>query len=134
MKSFLAICFLLTNTKYSFAQSDTLIIKGTQFLTIKNSINNGLEQKDTVLRIYRREKGGEKYLFTFYLYRRGEDCNNSYDDIGQMKIVEDTVIFTTRYLQKGNDPIPESRKQVFVVRSDGKLILVDDEKTYKKSN
>lgn len=118
----------------SFSQTDNFTIRQTEFVTKKSIVKNDFDRKDTLLKIYRKENGEDKYLLTFYLYRRGEDCNNSYDDIGKMNIQGDSIIFTSRYLQKGNDPIPESRKRIFVVKDNGKLVLIYDKEKYKNSD
>lgn len=85
---------------------------------------NGLGTQDTLIKMYRIEKGKLKYLLKHYLYSYDGDCNNLFTDIGTVEVHHDSIIFKTHTIQKRHDPIAEWVKQIYKVRSDGKLILV----------
>ena len=116
-----------------FAQTDTITINNQKFITIKQPEKNEFGKTDTVLKFYRIQNGKAKYLLKHYLYRYGADCNNEFTDIGVYKIQNDSLIFTTEYLQKtGNDPIPERRIQIYKVDAAGKMLKVSD-KEFQRS-
>ncbi len=108
------------------AQTDTVIVKGTKFLTIKRTEKSEYNKKDTVLLVYRLENQAKKLLLKHYLYQWSADCNNEFTDKGKMEISGDSIIFTTKFLQKGHDPIPQRRKQIYKVTAKGKLVLIYD--------
>ena len=65
----------------------------------------------------------------------GGDCNNLFWLKESFEINADTIIFTTDYLQKtGIDPIPQERKQIYIVEADGKLKLIYDKYRLIDSN
>jgi hypothetical protein len=115
------ICCKLT------AQTDTIIINGQKFITVKQTEKNEYERTDTILKFYRILNGKVKYLLKHYLYTYGTDCNNEFTDIGSYKIQNDSLIFITDFLQKtGIDPIPVKQKQIYKVDASGKMHKIFD--------
>lgn len=83
--------------------------------------------RDTVVKLYRLDSlGRSKYLLTHTIFQFSGDCNNIFEDKGSYQIEGDKIIFHTVYWQRGNDPIPTNRKQIYLVKSDGRLIEIYD--------
>lgn len=108
------------------AQQDTLRINENSYLSVKQTVKNEFEGRDTLVKFYRLEHGKKIYILTHYLYRYGEDCNNTFKDVGTISYRADSIIFETNYLQKGHDPIPEKQTQIYRVKTNGKLVLLSD--------
>ena len=117
------ILFLFCQTV--FGQTDTILIKGIKFLTTKQVVKTEYG-KDTLLKFYSLQNGKRQYLFSHYLYRYGADAENEFKDISTIQISNDSIILKTHYFQKGIDPIPEWREQIYKVTSVGKLLLLFD--------
>jgi hypothetical protein len=118
-----------------FTQTNTLTVNGATFL-VKESLekNEWFEKNDTLLEFYRLENGKPKYLLSHYKYRYSADCNNEFTDKGTYSVTNDSIVFTTYFLQKtGLDPIPEERRQIYEVQADGKLILIWDRQKERSS-
>lgn len=124
MKAVITLLFSLSITCGCFSQSDTIMIYNTKFILTKRTSKNDFNTNDTILNLFRIEKGVPKFLLKHYLYRYSGDCNNEFKDIGFLEQKGDSLIFNTRFLQKGHDPIPELEKQIYIVKNDGKLILI----------
>ncbi|MBC7863684.1 MAG: hypothetical protein IAF38_11965 [Bacteroidia bacterium] len=107
---------------------DTLSINGFSFVfKVQRSYSEYSPMaKDTVLLIYRLEKGKEKLLVKHFLYMWSADCNNVFRDYGKVEINEDKIILTTDYTQQRSDPIPDYRKRIYKVNEKGQLILLSD--------
>ncbi len=114
-------------------KKDTLTINGVKFQTFKKVIRNEYDSKDTVLEIYQLKNGKPILVVKHYLYRKGADAENEFEDIGTIQIKNDSFILKTHYLQKGNDPIPEWRKQIYTVTSSGQVLLLFDKSKAKNS-
>lgn len=107
-------------------QQDTLRVNGNSYLMLKQTEKNEFEGRDTLVKLYRLEQGKRLYLLTHYLYRYGEDCNNTFKDVGTISYRADIMRFETNYFQKGHDPIPEKQTQIYRVKPNGTLILLSD--------
>ncbi|MGB1247446.1 MAG: hypothetical protein ACPG4Z_01070 [Chitinophagales bacterium] len=114
-------------------QTTSFTIKDYDFEIVIEIVNNEWESMDTVNKLYRIEDGSPVYLLKFYSYKdKGGDCNNVFWDKETLEINSDNLIFTTQYFQKtGMDPIPEYRKQIYQVNSDGKLLLIYDKYKFR---
>jgi hypothetical protein len=127
---FIILPFLFA--QIAFAQTDTISVNGNKFFTTTHIEKNEYGQTDTLLKIFRMENGRPKYVLSHYSYLHGFDCNNEYWDIGTIEVKEDKLIFHSRYIQKGFDPIPTSRKQIYQVNKYGRLILLSDKSYFAK--
>lgn len=123
---FIVLCFFVDN---AYSQTDTLVINSTKFITAVKTVRNEYGHTDTVMTVYRLEGVLKKYLLNHYLHKRTNDCNNEFTDKGEYYIQGNTIVFIEKYFQKGFDPIPSSRKQIYEVNGNGKLHLIFD-KTY----
>ena len=110
-------------------------INGFDFVVEKTVVDNEWNTQDTLKKLYLKEDSSKVYLLKFYTYKdNGADCNNVFWQKESYEIRENQIIFNTRYYQKtGIDPIPEKRKQIYQVTSEGKLILVYDKYKYAYS-
>ncbi len=135
MKNIL-IFFLILTTQVVQAQEATFSVNNTSFVLVKKTRKNEYQHgKDTILQLYRIQADGQlKYLLSHDVYAWSGDCNNVFEDIGSYSVEDDKIIFYTEYLQEGNDPIPEKRKQIYQVLPDGKLIEIYDKQYYSWSN
>jgi hypothetical protein len=79
------------------------------------------------------QNGKRQYVLKHYLYRYGADAENEFIDIGTIQISNDSLILKTHFIQKGIDPIPEWRKQVYKATPTGKLLLLYDKCKQKNS-
>ncbi|MGZ4034602.1 MAG: hypothetical protein ACXVPY_12825 [Bacteroidia bacterium] len=123
------VLFLLLIMFYGnlFSQKDTVIINGFKFYAVTLTVKNDFGSKDTLMKFYRIDNGKPKYLLTHYLYRFSADCNNEFTDAGNYAVKHDSIIFVTNYLQKtGNDPIPDTRMQIYKIQTNGKLLEIYD--------
>ena len=112
MRKHLLFFVLLLFGQFAIGQIDTIKISGTKFISTRQILSNENKTKDTVLYLYRLDNRQRKLVKKFYLYKdEGEDCNNLFWNIGTMTTQNDSLIFLTRYLQKGHDPIPVIRKE-----------------------
>jgi hypothetical protein len=126
MKIVLFFLLIMFNSNL-FSQKDTLMINGFKFYTVTLTDKNDFGSKDTLMKFYRIDNGKPKYLLTHYLYRFSADCNNGFTDIGNYAVKHDSIIFVTNYLQKtGNDPIPDTRMQIYKIQADGKILEIYD--------
>ena len=129
MKNYIIIFIFLNWATTIVGQQDTLFVKGNTYLTVKQSVKNDFASKDTLVKIYRLEKGVKKQLLSHYIYKYTEDCNNKFKDLGKVEFRGDSLILETLYVQKGHDPIPEKKRKIYKVQSNGTLALLSD-KTY----
>lgn len=119
----------------SFAQEEPILINNHEFNVVTEIVDNEWETKDTVNILFRNENGQPQQVLKYYSYKdRGGDCNNVFWNTESMEVQGDSVIFTTHFFQKtGIDPIPEWRKQVYLVNAKGELILIYDKLRYYNS-
>lgn len=115
-----------------FSQEQEFVVNNTLFVITADSVKNEWESYDKIKKLYRKEKRKMVYLLSFYSYKdEGGDCNNLFWNEETLTIQNDSLVFLTHYLQKtGIDPIPEWRKQVYVVNREGRLNLVYDHQKY----
>jgi hypothetical protein len=125
LKYMIPFISLITNC-WGQITMDTIRVHNTPFIFQQKTLKSEYKHIDTVVYVYRIENGQKKYLLKHYTYRFSADCNNEFIDKGDYTIQSDTFIFTTRYLQNLSDPIPLRRKQIYVVKPTGKLILIKD--------
>jgi hypothetical protein len=131
MRKHLLFFVLLLFGQFAIGQIDTIKISGTKLISTRQILSNENKTKDTVLYLYRLDNRQIKLVKKFYLYKdEGGDCNNLFWNIGTMTTQNDSLIFLTRYLQKGHDPIPVIRKRIYQVAKSGELKLLFDK--YKK--
>jgi hypothetical protein len=127
INAFFIFAFIITN---GWAQKnlDTLLVNNTMFITIQQTARNEYYPKnpDTLIYFYRLENEQKTYLLKHYTYHLSGDCNNEFTDIGYYQVKGDSIIFITEYDQKLSDPIPLSRRQVYMVKPTGKLLLISD--------
>lgn len=121
--STILLLFLVSN---SWGQRDTFMVNNTCFIIVtKTQWREG--SRDTVALLYRQDSAGQtKYLLTHTIFSTGSDCNNIFEDHGSYQTEDDKIIFITDYWQRGSDPIPSKRKQIYQVKKDGKLIEIYD--------
>ena len=128
MKIYLTLFLSLIFVQTVFCQSDTVLINGVKFLTVKQTVKTEYEKKDTLLKLFSLKNGKRQYLFSHYLFQYGGDVENEFKNIGTIQFTSDSIILKTHTFQKGLllDPIPESRKQIYKVTTTGKLLLLYD--------
>lgn len=133
MKKLLIVFFLLVATlsmEAKILRTDTIIVNKTKFLFVKSTrvTDDYPDKLDTIVRVYRIENDSRKYLLTHTLYTWSGDCNSVFEDHGRFSIQGDSIIFTTEYEveRDKNFGLPYSRKQIYHVKDDGKMILVYD--------
>lgn len=116
----------------SYAQKEKFTINNHEFSISAEVVDNEWDTKDTINRLYRIENGELRPILKYYIYKDGGgDCNNLFWDKETMNVNGDSLIFTTHYFQEtGIDPIPEWRKQIYQVNSEGELILIYDRYKY----
>jgi hypothetical protein len=133
MRKYLLFFVFLLFGQFAIGQIDTIKISGTKLISTRQILSNENKTKDTILYLYRLENRQRKLVKKFYLYKdEGGDCNNLFWNIGTITTQNDSLIFLTRYLQKGHDPIPVIRKRIYHVAKSGELKLLFDK--YKKRN
>ena len=135
MKSIILL-FVLLNTYGALSQTDSFVLNGFSI-----SISNFIEKNewgtvDTLKRLFLMKDGMKEELLSYYVYQnKGMDCNNVFWMKETFLIKKDSIIINTNFYQKtGLDPIPEKRKQVYLLDSDGKLSLIYDKYLYKGSH
>jgi hypothetical protein len=133
MKKLLVVLLLLAGTfniEAKVLRADTIIVNGTKFLFVKSTrITDDYPDKlDTILKVYRIENEVRKYLLTHTLYTWSGDCNSVFEDHGSYIIQNDSIIFTTEFEveRDKNFGLPYQQKQIYIVKDDGKMILVYD--------
>ena len=125
---YLLVFLLLLCKERSFAQADTIFIKGIKFVTVKQPLKTEYRFRDTVLKIYRIKEGKRVFVLSYYLFRYGADCNNEFRDIGSVEVKDDLLLLKTKYQQKtGLDPLPKSSLKIYRMKEDGRLILISDQ-------
>lgn len=87
--------------------------------------------KDKTLLLYRMAHGKPHYLLKHTRYTKTGDCNNIFEDFGSYRIAGNRLIFTTHTVQRGFDPIPEWREEVYEVRGTGQLIHLYDRSKFR---
>lgn len=118
-----------------YCQTDTLIINGSKFITVKEIVKNEYIHSDSLIKFYRIENGETTYLLKHYKYKYSADCNNEFTTTGTYKVQNDSLIFLTEYHQKtGIDPIPVARKQIYKVELNGKLTSIYDKQQERSSD
>lgn len=132
LKIFSFLLLLISCSTYS--QSKTLNVNNQKFRIETRIEDNEWNTQDTIKKLYRLKDG--KKVLHFYTYKdNGGDCNNLFWLKETMAIQGDSLIFTTHYFQKtGIDPIPEWRKQIYIVEDDGVLSPVYDRYKYYDSS
>lgn len=115
------LCFLYNKSQ---AQTDTIEVNHTKFITLTKGIVGEYNGKDTVMYLYRIEGNTKKYLLKHNIHSTSGDCNNSYTDKGKYYIEGNNIVFIEEYFQEGRDPIPTSKKQIYKVDGLGKLHLI----------
>ncbi len=115
-----------------FSQEREFVIHNTQFTITVDSIKNEWDTYDKRNKLYRKENGKLIYLLTYYAYKdEGGDCNNLFWNEESLEVKNDSLVFLTHYFQHtGLDPIPEWRKQIYLVNPQGRLKLVYDKEKY----
>lgn len=115
-----------------FSQEREFVIHNTQFTVTTDSVKNEWNTYDKRNKLYRQENGKRIYLLTYYTYMDdGSDCNNRFWNKETLEVKNDSLVFLTHYYQlTGLDPIPEWRKQIYRVNSQGRLKLVYDKEKY----
>ena len=133
-KYFAAYVFLLCSN-LSIGQTLEFSIHDHHFVVLSTIVKNEWNTKDTLQELYRVENNCKKLLLKFYPYKdEGSDCNNFFWNKEKMTIKNDSLIFITHYFQKTKlDPIPEWRKQIYIVKPNGKLTLLYDKYKYYHS-
>src|ERR1043166_5793660 len=121
---------LVINAEAKIISSDTVVVNNTKFLFVKSiHVSEANHSKlDTVLQVYRIENGARKYLLAHNIYDYDADCNSVFEDFGTYEIHGDSVIFKTEFSveRDKNVGLPYRQKQIYVVKDDGKMILVFD--------
>ena len=127
MRKYLFFFVFLLFGEFAIGQIDTIKISGTKLISTRQKLSNENKTRDTVLNLYRLENRQRKLVKKFYLYKdEGGDCNNLFWNIGTITTQNNSLIFLTRYLQKGHDPIPVLRKRIYQVAKSGELKLLFD--------
>lgn len=133
MKKLLTVLFLLAATfsvEAKILRSDTIVVNKTKFLFVKSTrvTDDYPDKLDTIVNVYRVENEARKYLLTHVIYTWAGDCNSVFEDHGSYSIQGDSIIFITDYEveRDKNFGLPFSRKQIYRVKDDGKMILVYD--------
>ena len=133
MRAYILFLTFIVLVQFANGQVDTINIDNIKLVSARQVVLNENKTKDTILNLYRLENGQRKLAKKFYLHKDEEgDCNNLFWNKGAMTIQNDSIIFLTHYLQKGQDPIPEFRKRIYAVTKTGHLRLLYDK--YKKKN
>lgn len=118
------------------AQTKNFKINDQHFVIVPGQEKNEWNTKDQVRDVYRVEGKQRIKLLRYYIYKdEGGDCNNLFWNKERLTIQHDSLVLLTHYFQKtGLDPIPEWRKQIFVVQPNGELqLLYDKYKYYRRS-
>ena len=120
----------------SNAQNERFTVNNFEFEIESDVVANEWESMDTIQKLYRVEDSDRHYVLEYYPYKdEGGDCNNLFWYKEAMEVDGDSIVFTIHYFQKtGIDPIPEWRKQIYVVNDDGLLILTYDKYKYYNSS
>lgn len=124
--------FLLPGLLFSQERKREFIINNTGFVIIADSIRNEWDTYDHINKLHRKENDMLVYLLTYYTFKdEGGDCDNLFRIKETMEVKNDSLIFLTHYWQlTGRDPIPEWRKQIYMVNKKGRLNLVYDKQKY----
>ena len=133
MKALFTFFFCWVYADCTFAQSDTILINGSKFLTVKQTINTDYSLKDSIVKLYRLKNGKRQFVLKHYLRRYGADAENEFEDVGNIQFIKDSIILSTLFLQKGFDPIPERSKRIYRITSNGKLLLLFNKCKFKNS-
>ncbi len=118
------------------AQVEILTIGGTQFSVETEVVENEWETRDTLQTIYRLVEGDREPELTFASYLdQGGDCNNLFWMRETIEVNDDELVLTSHYFQKtGMDPIPEWRKRIYTLNTNGEMILNSDKYKYYHSD
>ena len=135
MTRFLIFLFLFSSVfqlNAKIIRSDTIIINRTAFLFVKCTGKSEINSMDTLLKVYRMENGARKYLLTQDIFTSGADCNSIFINHGTYQIKDDSLIFLTEFDfdQSKNFGLPSEEKQIYIVKDDGKMILIYDAEKY----
>ncbi len=132
MKSIIAIVVFIFLPCLLIGQNKQFVINNVQFVVKPIKKKNEWNTYDKVNKLYRIENKKLNYLLSYYEYKdEGGDCNNLFWNKETLEVKNDSLIFLTHYLQKtGIDPIPEWRKQIYIVNKEGRLTLVFDKQKY----
>jgi hypothetical protein len=127
---FVFICLFAgtLTVKAKTLQADTILVNGTKFLFVRSTLAGQLNTIDTILKVYRIENGQRSYLLTQNIHTEDADCNSYFIDYGSYEISGDSIIFKTEFNINPNMHValPVSQKQIYIVKDDGKLILIYD--------
>lgn len=136
IKQTVSIIMLLLAAKYTCAQSKKLTVLNTNFEIETQYIQNEWQTTDTVNVIYELVNGNRTYMLNYYTFKdNGGDCNNLFWDKSKLEVQNDSLVFSTQYFQKtGLDPIPEFRKQIFIVTKDGRVDKIFDKYKYRNKD
>lgn len=113
---------------------DTLTVNHTRFIFVKSVRPSEAHiGSDTIVQVFRIQGDSSYYLLTHDLFAQSADCNSVFTDRGSYSISGDSMVFLTEYEFESNKNfgLPFRRKQVYVVKNDGKLILVYDKEEYE---
>lgn len=134
MKKIVYILIFVIFPIIAYSQENSFSINKHSFKITTSIEDNEWNTQDTIKKLYRLKDG--KKVLHFYTYKdNGGDCNNLFWLKETMTIQGDSLIFTTHYFQKtGIDPIPEWRKQIYIVQDDGVLSPVYDRYKYYDSS
>lgn len=135
MKKLLLLLITIFQCFLTWGHTDTIVINASTFIALTSIVKNEYKYNDTVIKIYRIENGEAKYLLKHYKYKYSADCNNEFTTTGTYKVQNDSLLFLTKYHQKtGIDPIPVTRKQIYKVGMNGKLISLFDKQQERSSD
>ena len=133
LKLFVSFLLLFPGFAQCAHAQDTVTVNHTRFLFIKSVRPSEAHiGSDTILKVYRILDDTNYYLLTHALYAQSADCNSVFTDRGTYEIHGDSILFLTEYAFEAdkNFGLPFRRKQVYIVRDDGKMILVYDKEEY----
>jgi hypothetical protein len=132
MKTLFAFLFLVCGISSLEAQvlrRDTVTVNKTKFVFETVAKEGMLNAPDTAWNVYRIENATSQYLLTHVIYSFDADCNSEFEDHGSYEIKGDSIIFTTVFdvERDKNFGLPYQQKQVYIVKANGKMVLVSDQ-------
>jgi hypothetical protein len=126
--AFLLLVCGISSMEAQVLRKDTVTVNKTKFVFETVAREGMLNVPDTVWNVYQTEDTARKYLLTHVIYSYDADCNSEFRDHGAYEIKGDSIIFTTEFEveRDKNFGLPYRQKQVYLVKSNGKLVLVYD--------
>jgi len=129
--SLLFLYFFISAEAFS---QDTIVVNGSKFLFLEYTrASEDHVESDTMLSVYRIEFGEKVLLLSHALFAQHGDCNSVFTDFGNYFISSDSIIFTTEYEVDRSKNFGSAiyRKQIYIVESDGKMILIYDKREFE---